>query len=160
MKRILVSTLTALLLLILLASTSFAAPAAHKQLPLKGSLEATETQGGLPPLIQVSLTGQGNATQLGLFTYQLQAELDVRVLHADDASAVLVAANGDMIFGKGEGQGTPTGIPGMVSIVETFNIIGGTGRFEGASGTFVVQRIVNRATLTSVGTIEGTILLP
>lgn len=159
MKRILVSTITALLLLILLASTSFAAPAAERQLPLKGSLEATETQGGLPPLIQVSLTGQGNATQLGLFTYQLQAKLDVRVLHAD-TSAVLVAANGDMIFGEGEGQGTPTATPGVVSIVETFNITGGTGRFEGATGTFVVQRLVHRPTLTSVGTIEGTILLP
>jgi len=160
MKKIFASTVTALLLLILLANTSFAAPAVEKQLLLKGSLEATETQGGLPPLIQVNLTGQGNATQLGLFTYQLQAVLDVRVLHADQASATLVAANGDRIFGEGEGQGTPSSTPGVVSVVESFNITGGTGRFEGASGTFVVQRLVHRPTLTSVGTIEGTILLP
>ena len=158
MKKIFASTVTALLLLNLLAGTSFAAPA-EKQLPLKGSLEATETQGGLPPLIQVNLTGQGNATQLGLFTYQLQAELDVRILHAE-ATAILVAANGDMIFGEGDGQGTPTATPRVVSIVETFNITGGTGRFEGASGAFVVRCLVHRPTLTSVGTIEGTILLP
>ena len=159
MKKTFASTVTALLLLILLASTSFAAPAVEKELLLKGSLEATETQGGLPPLIRVNLMGQGNATQLGLFTYELHAVLDIRVLHAE-SSATLVAANGDMIFGEGEGQGTPTGTPSVVSIVEMFNIIGGTGRFEGATGTFVVQRLIHRPTLTSVGTIEGTILLP
>ena len=159
MKKLFASTVTALLLLILLVNTSFAAPTVEKQLLLKGSLEATETQGGLPPFIQVNLTGQGNATQLGLFAYQLQAELDVRILHAE-SSVILVAANGDMIFGEGEGQGTPTATPGVVSIVETFDITGGTGRFEGASGTFVVQRLVHRPTLTSVGTIDGTVLLP
>jgi hypothetical protein len=159
MKKIVASTITALLLLILLANTSFAAPAVEKQLLLKGSLDTTETQEGLPPFIEVNLTGHGNATQLGLFTYQLHADLDLRVLHSQ-ASATLIAANGDRIFGEGEGQGTFTGTPGKVSIVETFDITGGTGRFEGATGTFVVKRLVNRPTLTSTGTIEGTILLP
>jgi len=160
MKKLFASTVTDLLFLIILANTSFAAPAMEKQLPLKGSLKATETQGGLPPFIQVNLTGQGNASQLGLFTYQLHAVLDVRVLHADEASAPLIAANGDMIFSEGEDQGRLTSTLGVVSIVEIFNITGGTGHFEGASGTFVVQRLVHRPTLTSVGTIEGTLLLP
>jgi hypothetical protein len=48
----------------------------------------------------------------------------------------------------------------VVSIVETFTITGGTGRFEGASGNVTVERLVNRATLTSSGTISGTIVLP
>jgi hypothetical protein len=159
MKKLFASTVVALLLLILLANTSFAAPAAEKQWLLKGSLETTETQEGAFPFIRVLLTGQGNATKLGLFTYQLDAALDLRVLHSE-ASATLIAANGDMIFGVGEGQGTPTGTPGMVSVVETFNITGGTGRFDGATGTFTVERLVNRPTLTSVGTIHGTILIP
>jgi hypothetical protein len=159
MNKIFASTFTALLLLILLANTSFAAPAAEKQWLLKGSLETTETQEGVPPLIEVNLTGHGNATHLGLFTYQLHADLDLRDLHSE-ASATLIAANGDMIFGTGEGQGKPTATLGVVSVVETFHITGGTGRFDGATGTFVVKRLVNRPTLTSVGTIHGTIVIP
>ena len=159
MKKIFTSTVTALLFLIVLANTSFAAPAAEKQWLLKGSLETTETQEGAFPFIRVLLTGQGNATKLGLFTYQLDADLDLRDLHSE-ASATLIAANGDMIFGTGEGQGKPIPTLGVVWVVETFHITGGTGRCDGATGTFVVERLVDRPTLTSVGTIEGTIVIP
>jgi hypothetical protein len=60
MNKLFASTVTALLLLILLANTSFAAPAAVKQWFLKGSFEATETQEGAFPSIRVEATGQGN----------------------------------------------------------------------------------------------------
>jgi hypothetical protein len=49
-----------------------------------------------------------------------------------------------MIFGEGVGQGTPTGDPNVGSIVETYTITDGTGRFEGASGTFPLKRLVSR----------------
>jgi len=65
-----------------------------------------------------------------------------------------------MIFGAGSGQGTPTGMPGIVSIVETYTITGGTGRFAGATGNFTVERLINRATFASSGVISGTIILP
>lgn len=160
MKKIFVSTTIALLLLIILASTTFAAPAAaEKEFLLKGSFEATETQQVVFPIGYVNATGVGNATHLGLFTYSLQAELFIPTLTAS-ASATLIAANGDMIFGEGSGQGTPTGTPGIVSIVETYTITGGTGRFAGATGNFTVKRLINRATFASSGTISGTIVLP
>jgi hypothetical protein len=47
-----------------------------------------------------------------------------------------------------------------MSIVEKYVITGGTGRFANASGSFTVQRLVNRATGTSSGTISGTIIIP
>ena len=155
-----VSTIAAMLLLIILASTTFAAPiAAEKEFLLKGSFEATETQQVVFPIGYVDATGVGNATHLGLFTYRLQAELFIPTLTAS-ASATLIAANGDMIFGEGSGQGTPTGTPGIVSIVETYTITGGTGRFAGATGNFTVERLIDRATFASSGTISGTIVLP
>jgi len=160
MKKILVSTLIVLLLLIVLASTAFAAPqAVERRLDLKGSFEAVETHEFGPGIMFVDATGVGNATHLGLFTYDLQAEVSLPSLAAS-ASATLIAANGDMIFGEGSGQGTPTGTPGIVSIVETYTIIGGTGRFAGATGNFTVERLLDRATLVSSGTISGTIVLP
>jgi hypothetical protein len=160
MKKIFVSSPIALLLLIVLASTTFAAPAARgKQFHLKGSFEATEIQQVIFPTAFVDATGSGNATHLGLFTYRLQAELHIPTLSAS-TSATLVAANGDSIFGEGWGQGTPTGTPGIVSIVETYTITGGTGRFAGATGDFTVERLIDRATFVSSGTISGTIVLP
>lgn len=161
MKNISLSTAIALLVLIVLARTTFAAPAAgERQLLLKGSLQATETHLVTPPTMLVDGTGSGNATQLGSFTMSFQGEVFLPILFAAVESATLVAADGSSIFGEGSGQGTLTGTPGLVSIVETYTITGGTGRFAGATGNFIVERLVDRATLASSGTIRGTVLLP
>ena len=159
MKKTLISTAITLLLLIVLASTTLVA-AAERQLLLKGSLQATETHVVTPPTMLVDGTGTGNATQVGLFTLSFQGEVFLPTLFAASESATLVAADGSSIFGEGSGQGTLTATPGMVSIVETYSITGGTGRFAGATGNFTVERLVNRATLASSGTIDGTIVLP
>src|SRR4026207_757857 len=101
MKKVFVSIVTALLLLIVLASAVFAAPAAaEKEFLLKGSFEATETHEFGAGIMFVDATGVGNATHLGLFTYELQAAVSLPGLSAT-ASAALIAANGDMIFGEG-----------------------------------------------------------
>lgn len=160
MKKTFGSIVIALLLLIVLATATLAAPAAgQRELLLKGNLQATETQQGAPPRIHISLNGSGNATQLGLFTYSMQAELTVPALSATNV-ATFVAADGSSLSAEGTGQGTLTSTPGVVSIVETLTITGGTGRFEGASGNITIRRVVNRATFESSGTIDGLILLP
>lgn len=160
MKKVFVSVVTALLLLIVLASATFAAPpAGERQLLVKGSLETAETQRPVFPTLYVSATGSGNATQLGLFTMSSQAQVHIPTL-AGSTSAALVAADGSSLVGEGTGQGTLTATPGIVSIVETYTITGGTGRFEGASGSFIVERVLNRATGISTGTLSGTIVLP
>jgi hypothetical protein len=160
MKKTFVSTVIGLLLLIVLASRTVAATAAEeRQLPLKGSLEAVETHQIVLPTMFVDGTGSGNATQLGVFTMSFQAEVSLPSLAAS-TSSTLIAANGDRIFGEGSGQGTPTADPNLVSIVETYTITGGTGRFANATGSFTVERLINRSTLTSSGTISGIIMLP
>ncbi|MCI0555867.1 MAG: hypothetical protein L0287_33405, partial [Anaerolineae bacterium] len=63
MKKIFVSIFVALLILIVLASTTFAAPAATEKL-LKGSFEAVETQQVVFPTAFIDATGVGNATHL------------------------------------------------------------------------------------------------
>jgi hypothetical protein len=157
MKKIVGSIVIAILLLIVLASTTLAA--GEREFVINGSLETRETQQVIFPTAFINLTGTGNAAHLGLFTYNLQAQLNLPTLSAT-GSATLVAADGSTLILQGTGQGTPTSVPGVVSIVETFTITGGTGRFEGASGNVTVARVVNRATLTSSGTISGTIELP
>jgi hypothetical protein len=161
MKKIFGSTVIVLLLVIALASIVFAAPAAgERQLLLKGSVQATETHEVALPYHYVSVSASGNATQLGLFTYSLEAKLFLPTLRAENAKATFVASDGSTFSAEGTGQGTLTETPGIVSIVETLTITGGTGRFEGASGNVTIQRLVNRATFASSGTVDGLIVLP
>jgi hypothetical protein len=160
MKKTFASIITTLLLLIVLTSTVFAAPALSEQTYLlKGSLQTTETQQAVFPTLFVNATGSGNSTHLGLFTIKSQAEVNIPTLTSITAET-LVAADGSSLFGEGTGQGTLTETPGIVSIVEIYTITGGTGRFEGASGNFTVKRLLERASGISSGTISGEIVLP
>jgi hypothetical protein len=71
----------------------------------------------------------------------------------------LLKGEGDGLF-QGHGQATPTSNPTVVSIVESYTIIGGTGRFAGAAGTFTVERLLDRPTGISSGTFNGYLVLP
>src|SRR5215216_8210944 len=105
MNKIFGSTVTALLLMIVLASTTLAAPrASERELLLKGSLETTETQLAIFPTVFVNGTGSGNATELGLYTMIYQAQVNIPTL-AGSTSATLVAADGSSLFAEGTGQG-------------------------------------------------------
>jgi len=160
MKKIFVSTIVALLLLIVIASAVFAAPTASgQQLLLKGSLQAVETHVVTFPTFTLDATGSGNATQLGLFTMSFQGQVFIPTL-SGTTTATLVAADGSSLSADGVGQGTPTENPDFVSIVENYTITGGTGRFAGASGSFTVERMIQRSTGISSGTMNGTIALP
>ena len=160
MKKVLGSTITALLLIIVLASTVFAAPAASGQeLLLKGSWDAVEIARGVPPNVLVTGSGSANATQLGLYTVSYQLQVNVPPGFGSGFSQ-FAAANGDTLFAAVLGQSTPTGTPNVITIVEQHTITGGTGRFEGATGSITVERTLNRSTGISSGTISGTIVLP
>ncbi len=155
MKKMFVSAFSALLLLLLLTSTVFAAPAAENvQVPFKGTLQAVEIF--IPPLT-VNASGTGNSTQLGLFTYTYTVDFagpDVGTLYYH-----FVAANGDSLFSIGEGLGGPTEFPNIFRVRETHTITGGTGRFAGATGHFTVDRLIIQPDGITWGTFDGYIVL-
>jgi hypothetical protein len=125
------------------------------ELPFRGSFEASETASG-PGGAQHHLEGTGHATHLGRFT--ITSDFTVNPITVTGAgTAIWTAANGDQVFTAVTGQGVvifPT-----LTVDETHTITGGTGRFEGAFGTFAVERSINLPTLTSTATITGTISL-
>ena len=69
------------------------------------------------------------------------------------------AANGDILTADFTSKASPT-TPGVLSIVETAFISGGTGRFAGATGHFTVTRSFDFATNLTAGSFEGTISSP
>jgi hypothetical protein len=147
-----------LLFLIALASTALAALATgEKQFHLKGSLEASETHDVDFPINHINLTGTGQATHVGQYTYIMQAELHIPTFTATQ-SATLTAADGSTLILDGTGQAIVD--DHFAWVTETLTITGGTGRFTGATGNVTIERVVDRSTRLSSGTISGTILLP
>ncbi|MGE5374135.1 MAG: hypothetical protein ACM3XO_03690 [Bacteroidota bacterium] len=159
MKKLLLSSLMVLLLAVVVAGTAFAAPAADRQLLLKGSIQSQETYSIDFPIMSVNATGSGTATQLGQFNVTYQVAVNLLTV-SGPGSIQFVAANGDSLFGQGSGQASDTGTPGVFNVVETYTITGGTGRFAGASGSITLDRIVDTNTGVTSGTMSGAILLP
>jgi hypothetical protein len=136
---------------------SFAGPvAAGHPVPFRGTLEGIETVTQFVfPLESVDLKGTGNASQLGRFTLDGQAQVNLAE-GTGSGSLVFTAANGDTLTAQFSGQARLL-TPGVVALSETAVITGGTGRFAGASGTFIVERTLHAANGTTVGSFEGSV---
>ena len=134
--------------------------AAGEQVPFKGSFEGEVTHTPLaPPFDSVDVDATGNATRLGQFTLDIP-----HVVNRANRTAIgtyeFTAANGDMLFAEFTGHATPTATPGVLYIEETATITGGTGRFAGATGSFLSERLYDTVNLTTIGSFEGTISRP
>ena len=122
-----------------LAALALSGPAmaAGNQVPFKARSSGVVTTAGFDPVAGIEylhVEGQGQATHLGHFTQTGDAAADV-VTGNVRGTWTLTAANGDMLFLEMTGYGIdPTHGAG------TFTIVSGTGRFQGASGSY--QQII------------------
>ena len=156
-----ISRLTLALLALLALAGPAAAEGQRKQVPFRGRLEgivATVTP-LTPPFVAVNLEGEGHATQLGHFDVSSSI-----VANEADGTAVgtyeFTAANGDTLTADYTELFTPTDVPGVFSDVITATITGGTGRFAGATGSFVSDRVADHSTGIVSDSFEGTISTP
>jgi hypothetical protein len=144
--------------------TGVVSKSAAREVPFKGRLEGSFTFVPDPPPSTFASVDfgplTGNATHLGGFILKGPHRVN---LAATPATAIgtfeFTAANGDTLRASFTGLGTPTATPGIASIVETATITGGTGRFAGATGSFIVERIVDLINLQTTGSFEGTIVV-
>ena len=124
-----VSVLAAVLTALTLSSPA----TAGESVPFKGKSSGVITTVGFDPvalIVYTHQTGEGEATHLGHFTVTGDAKV---FLPAGNVVGTwtLTAANGDMLFGTMVAGGIdPTHGFG------TFTIVGGTGRFVGATGEY------------------------
>jgi hypothetical protein len=130
-----------------------------QEVPFKGRLEGAATITPLtPPFLSVSIEGTGNATHLGGFTVEIPHVVNT-TNRTSTGTYEFTAPNGDTLTAGFTGQASLTA-PGVLSIVETATITGGTGRFADATGNFTVERLFNQVSGLTTGSFEGTISSP
>jgi len=113
------------------------------------------------PFSVKSQTAEGEATQLGHYTLSEDFVVDVRFGTAIGV-ATLTAANGDMLFLTVQGHVLATD---PTKTIVNFTVTAGTGRFEGATGSFAANvqhaSAVGAAAIDPyLAEIEGTISTP
>jgi hypothetical protein len=110
-----------------------------------------------PGVLLVTTVGGGNATQLGKFT-MVSPHLSNLVTLEAEGTQNFTAANGDTLTASFSGQFHVTG--GFLTASLDCTITSGTGRFQGAGGSYSFDVVFDPATLTDVSMIDGTITLP
>ena len=125
--------------------------------PFHGTIQGIEIADVQFPKLFVDGSGSGRATHLGRFTMTYELEVDL-LTHQTFGSAVFTAASGHTLFTDIIGLGTPTENPDVASVVEVHSITGGTGRFAGATGSFMREYLLNTVTGVTRGSFKGTIV--
>jgi hypothetical protein len=110
---------------------------AGNQVPFKGSFNTDVKMVLEFPFLHVFVTGQGNASHLGLTTAISTDQLVNVIDGSATATYTLTGANGDTVILAMIFQATE--IPGGVTFEGTYIVTGGTGRFAGAAGSGTLE---------------------
>ena len=133
---------------------SGAAMAAGQPVPFKGRSSGVITVVGVDPVAGITylhVEGQGQATHLGRFTVSGDVAIDVAT-GIPQGTWTLTAANGDMLFLEMTGHGIDA-----AHGFGAFTVVGGTGRFQGASGYYEQLITFNTMFTEFTDVLEGTI---
>lgn len=152
---------TPIALATVLAVSAAARAVADEQVPFRGrdaGYFVITPMGGPMVLTQDFTTGHG--THLGAYSLVAQEDINLETLAVTNGSFTITAANGDTIYGTYSGQAEATDRPGVIRYVATGPITGGTGRFEGATGTLTFDGVADLTTLVLSETVTGTISTP
>lgn len=134
--------------------------AAQDRVPFKGTLQGNDTDTCFSfPTLCVATNGTGIGALLGQFSFTMNNQVNV-TNGTDRGTVTLTAANGDTVTATFTGSGEPTADPNVFSIMEVFTITGGTGRFAGAQGSFILERLASGVTFLTSGSFHGTITAP
>jgi hypothetical protein len=138
------------------------------QLPFRGSFSGGSTGGvNCPPTcppttLRITGSVEGTATHLGRFT---ATSVDVVNMASTRSTGTfdLTAANGDHLFTTTTGIEDEFVPPNISPVTLDAMIVGGTGRFVAATGTFTMRRISTidfaAGTASESGSFEGQINL-
>jgi len=158
-KRI--SLMTAIFLTVALVSSAVEAGVIR----INGTIAGSESYAPFPDPAQgfyVNGSVTSTDTQLGPFTEFYTAPVAFAFPGEDTGASRLIvgdAANGDSILTCLIGNNPDLCANGDVRHVDPWTIIGGTGRYTGARGSFTTDQCSNLDTGETSGTISGTIVV-
>jgi hypothetical protein len=154
MKKTFWTRCSTLLGALVLVTSLGLAPAAHADSGFGMSYSGTFTTvpAPVPPMFLTTDTLAGVGTQLGQFTGTYPHLVNLGTL-AFSGTATFTAANGDKLDIQLSGTATPTS-PTTFNLSSQGPILGGTGRFRGASGSVSGTGTV---TLTDPDNLSGTV---
>ena len=139
-------------------STSLAYASSSHQIPFEGSISGTVAF--TSPTTAV-LSGSGNATHLGLTMYAGNVS-DITPTPTGLTNVLvetLTAANGDTLTFFCTEVAVETS-PGVFQATDQWVVIGGTGRFEGATGQGTAETHVDLNSGTFTKQLTGTVSAP
>ena len=153
-SKVYLSAATMILIVTLVVPAS-----AQKQVSFSGAIQGHEID--TPPAPN-STSGFGSATGIATHFGQLSFtyELMISPPNATGSAQLLIGANGDSIYTTVSGKLALTSTPGVASVMETYTIQGGTGRFVGVEGSFTLERLLDFGTGFTAGLFQGTITYP
>jgi hypothetical protein len=138
------------------------------QLPFRGKF-TSETAGAVncpptcpPTILRITGTATGEAAHLGRFTATTIDDVQLSTT-SSTGTWNFTAANGDQLFTTTAGVETEFTPPNISHVAHSAAIVGGTGRFNGATGAFAIRLVQTidfaTNTATASGTFEGHINL-
>lgn len=132
------------------------------QLPFRGSLRSAEASAFANGYLLINGSGEGTATHLGRFAATI-GDIVNPATRQSTGTFNLTAANGDQLFTTTAGGEVGFDLPNISYVTVVATIVGGTGRFANAAGSFTVRRTVTidfaTNSSTSTGSFEGRINL-
>jgi hypothetical protein len=158
MRRIIGSLVASLAVMATVVSVGLTPASAKEQVPFKahlsGSLSFTDES-------HIQLTGTGEASHLGRITNSSTVAI-VGPAACEGGFAVqsvetLTAANGDQLTWTVDDEACPTATPGVYRISGAYTVVGGTGRFAGATGQGTIDCLGDFVNGTFDFTVTGTI---
>ena len=159
-----ISLMTAIFLTVALVSSAVEAGVIR----INGTIAGSESDAPFPDPTEgfyVNGSVTSTDTQLGPFTQFYSSPLVFAFLgmppEGNGASRLIVgdAANGDSILACFLGINSGSCANGDLRHVDPWTIIGGTGRYAGAKGSFTTDQCSNLDTGETSGTISGTIVV-
>ena len=153
--------LTSIALTAVLMLSATARAVAGEQVPFRGrdiGYFVVTPMGG--PMVLTEDFTSGRGTHLGAYRLVAREDINLETLAVTNGSFTITAANGDTIHGTYAGQAELGDRPEVIRYLVTGPITGGTGRFEGATGTLTFDGVADLATLVLSETITGTISRP
>jgi len=150
------------LVALILAALAVPAAAAQKQIPFNGTIQGQDTDKGFtsPGMFLVETNGTVIGPLLDQFKFTLESTINLANGTGTGSAHFQAGNNGETLDATYISMKPAESSDGVFLIKELYTITGGTGRFAGAQGSFVMERVADPQKFITFGSFYGVITSP